>query len=197
MIVWKKRHTGQWVVPMSCPLFTTMIVDTIECTFRCLNTYRGILAVILSRTEDGRLIETPPFFESRSLVSSSDDARSGMVIVEHSNVRIRTKLMGANGSDRAPRINHIAMDIVRSRPTSRAGRTTLARARSVGNERRFPTNERFQRTTVFRSCSFLHDALSRDVFPFPRERHRGTRSIVVATVSTTRRRRRRERRFVE
>ena len=97
VIVWKKRHTGQWVVPMSCPLFTTMIVDTIECTFRCLNTYRGILAVILSRTEDGRLIETPPFFESRSLVSSSDDARSGMVILGHSYLRIRSKLMGANG----------------------------------------------------------------------------------------------------
>ena len=195
MIVWKKRHTGQWVVPMSCPLFTTMIVDTIECTFRCLNTYRGILAVILSRTEDGRLIETPPFFESRSLVSSSDDARSGMVIVGHSNACNRSKLMGANGSDRAPRIKHIAMDIVRSRPTSREGRTTLARAKATRHERTFPTNERFQRTNVFRSFSFLHDALSRDVFP--RERHRRTRSIVVATVSTTRRRRRRERRFVE
>tara|TARA_B100000674_G_scaffold443922_1_gene409168 strand:- start:23691 stop:23966 length:276 start_codon:yes stop_codon:yes gene_type:complete len=84
-------------------------------------------------------------------VSASDDARSGMVILEHSNVRIRTKLMGANGkkSDRAPRINHIA-DGYRSFPTHLARGTTDTRAREVGrertkvsNERTFSTNDRF------------------------------------------------------
>jgi len=84
-------------------------------------------------------------------VSASDDARSGMMLLEHSNVRIRRKLMGANGkkSDRAPRINHIA-DGYRSFPTHLArgtNDTTLARAKAtrtnVSNERTSSTNDRF------------------------------------------------------
>lgn len=75
-----------------------------------------------------------------------------MVILEHSNVRIRTKLMGANGknSDRAPRINHTHCDGYRSFPTDLARGTTDTRAREVGrertkvsNERTFSTNDRF------------------------------------------------------
>tara|TARA_B100001540_G_scaffold147570_1_gene130893 strand:+ start:3654 stop:3899 length:246 start_codon:yes stop_codon:yes gene_type:complete len=74
-----------------------------------------------------------------------------MVILGHSYLRIRSKLMGANGkkSDRAPRINHIA-EGYRSFPTDLArgtNGTTLARANAtrtnVSNERTFPTNERF------------------------------------------------------
>ena len=117
-------------------------------SIRCLNTtYRGILAVILSRTEDG--------------VSRRDTTILRVTIAraffrwhtqQHGDSRTFARAYSSQAYGCARRRVAIEPRIklrYRSRPTDLAGRTTLARANAnatrtnVSDERTFSTNERF------------------------------------------------------